>query len=201
MSRISPHATAQDNIFINIHNVFHFSGKSGDERHVARYGFRYFSGTSVQTYALSSTTEATEANRNISTGCSKNIVKKSTLIFQLFYFTRIPAGYFFGKQAKVRFLVFFAQLFPSSIELAQLNMKKTELDAQSVNLISFESSERINTTTQQGKPQFSPSTNTPAAAQTEQTQEKQGGAPEDFIFEEFARNRHLQTQNSQDELK
>lgn len=88
-----------------------------------------------------------------------------------------------------------------SIELAQLNMKKTELDAQSVNLISFESSERINTTTQQGKPQFSPSTNTPAAAQTEQTQEKQGGAPEDFIFEEFARNRHLQTQNSQDELK
>jgi len=92
-----------------------------------------------------------------------------------------------------------------SKELAQLNMKKTESDAQSVNLISFESSERINTAQQQGQPQqFSSQPNNPAAAQTQQTQPtpgKQGGAPEDFIFEEFARNRHLQTQNSQDELK
>jgi hypothetical protein len=91
-----------------------------------------------------------------------------------------------------------------SKELAQLNMKKTESDAQSVNLISFESSERINTA-QQGQPQqFSSQPNKPAAAQTQQTQPTPGkpvGVPEDFIFEEFARNRHLQTQNSQDELK
>ena len=74
--------------------------------------------------------------------------------------------------------------------MSQLNVKPKEPDAQSVNLISFESTEKINTGIQQQQQQ-----------QQQQQPHPQQPAQEDFIFEDFARMRHLQTQNSQDELK
>merc|ERR1711970_459435 len=80
---------------------------------------------------------------------------------------------------------------PPTKEMSQLSVNKPkEPDAQSVNLISFESTEKINTGVVQQHQQ-----------QQHQQQQPQQPAQEDFIFEDFARMRHLQTQNSQDELK
>ena len=73
--------------------------------------------------------------------------------------------------------------------MAQLNVKPTEPDAQSVNLISFESTEQLSKQNQQTI------NNQAAQAQPPPSQDQ------DFIFEDFARMRHLQTQSSQDELK
>ena len=79
--------------------------------------------------------------------------------------------------------------------MAQLTVKPKEPDAQSVNLISFESTEKINTGVQQQTPLQQ------LQQQQHQQPHPQQPAQEDFIFEDFARMRHLQTQNSQDELK